>query len=149
MQINQVQFAQVVETAKTKAANNPRWIAAIEKVADAIINGKWIVTELADGCLITTEKGTTYKANGVCSCRAFEFGQACRHRAAARLIALYNETTGVVVSSRESLIESIKSTWSQKFPADNLADDLMARFRVNYFEALNTGFLQDILAAIA
>jgi hypothetical protein len=91
MEINKAQFEKVVETAKAKVAGNKRWIAAIDKAADALLNGKWIVTELRDCYMFTTESGKTYRANGVCQCEAFFRSQPCKHRAAARLLALYAE----------------------------------------------------------
>jgi hypothetical protein len=44
--------------------------------------------------MVTTKSGATYHANGVCSCRAYENGQPCNHRALARLLTLYHETRG-------------------------------------------------------
>jgi hypothetical protein len=35
--INTEKFNQIVETAKAKAANDPRWLRAIEKAAAAIL----------------------------------------------------------------------------------------------------------------
>lgn len=88
MDINQVKFAKVVEVAKAKAAGHARWIAAIEKAVAGLAAG-WIVTELADGIMVTTESGLTYHANGACQCEAFRRNQPCKHRALARLIELY------------------------------------------------------------
>jgi hypothetical protein len=91
MEINKAQFEKVVADAKAKAGGNKRWIAAIDKAADALLNGKWIVTELQHCYVFTTESGKTYRANGVCQCEAFFHSQPCRHRAGARLLALYAE----------------------------------------------------------
>jgi hypothetical protein len=91
MKFNQAQFNKVVETAKAKAAGNKRWIAAIDKAADALLNNKWIATELQHCYVFTTESGKTYRANGVCQCEAFFRNQPCKHRAGARLLALYAE----------------------------------------------------------
>jgi hypothetical protein len=86
MQINKIKMAAEIAKAKT---TDKRWLKAIDAAVAGVESG-WIVTELVDGCLITTENGT-YKANGICSCRAFEFGQACKHRALARLIDIARE----------------------------------------------------------
>jgi hypothetical protein len=91
MEINRAQFNKVVEVAKAKVAGNKRWIAAIDKAADALLNGKWIMTELQQCYVFTTESGKTYRANGVCQCEAFFRNQPCKHRAAARLLDLYCE----------------------------------------------------------
>jgi hypothetical protein len=50
----------------SKAANDPKWLRAIEKAAKAILSGEMIVTTLAHGALVTTADGT-YAANGHCS----------------------------------------------------------------------------------
>jgi len=91
MDLNKPQFEKVVAEAKAKAGNNKRWIAAIDKAADALLNGKWIVTKLQNCYVFTTESGKTYRANGVCQCDAFFHNQPCKHRAGARLLALYAE----------------------------------------------------------
>jgi len=50
------------------------------------------------------------------------------------------------VATRDAIIADIKATW----PKDvNLADALMARFKVNYLEALSVDFLTAIRATIA
>jgi hypothetical protein len=94
MEFNRAQFNKVVEAAKAKAAGNKRWVAAIDKAADALLNGKWIVTELQRYYVFTTESGKTYRANGVCQCEAFFRDQPCKHRAGARLLDLYREAEG-------------------------------------------------------
>ena len=38
---------------------------------------------------------------------------------------------------------------SRRFPTESLADELMRRFRVNYFEALAEDMLRGVLAACA
>lgn len=86
MNINQTKFAKVVEAAKAKSAGHPAWLRAIEKASTAILSGKMIVTTLAHGALVTTDGGT-YHANGACDCAART--KHCKHRAAARLIELY------------------------------------------------------------
>lgn len=90
MQINSVKFNELVNEAKAKAAGQPAWVRAIEKAAEGL-QGGWIVTELADCLLITTESGETYRANSVCQCRAYRYGKPCRHRAAAQLWKRYQE----------------------------------------------------------
>jgi hypothetical protein len=92
MTINQAQFAAVAEIAKAKTADR-RWLSAIDKAVAGVVSGWWIVTELANCVAITTETGKTYFSNGVCQCEAYRQGQPCKHRALARLIDLYNETS--------------------------------------------------------
>lgn len=89
MKLNQSQLNQVAAEAKSKMTDR-RWITAIDRAVEGL-GGKWIVTELTYSVAITTESGQTYFANGKCQCKAFENGMPCKHRAAARLIELYNE----------------------------------------------------------
>ncbi len=163
MQLNLTIWNQTIETAKAKAAGNPRWLTAIEKAADAVINGKWIITELVDGCMITTESGETYKANGHCQCQAFAHGQACKHRAAARLIDLYNETlaarrvsTATVMTTaaisnpkaeRVQLIDSIKTRWPKTWPP--LYTELLARYGKSDLDMLDDDSLRRVSLAIS
>lgn len=147
MQFNQEKLQRVASAAKAKTTNK-RWQAAIDK-AVAGLTGGWIVTELQHSVAITTESGETYFANGSCQCKAFALGTPCKHRAAARLIEIYNETADVAVSERETLIAEIGATWLARFPGESLADNLMSRFRVNSLSFLNTDFLRRVLDAIA
>ena len=156
MQINQATFTAVVESAKTKTVNDPKWLRAIEKAAKAILSGEMIVTTLRHGALVTTANGT-YAANGHCNCEAARRGHSqCYHRAAARLMDLYEAemaaeatfTQDVAESSRENLIIEIRNIWD-RVESTPLADALMARFGVNYLEALSIDFLQAIRIALA
>jgi hypothetical protein len=98
MTINKAKFERVVQEAKAKT-DNKRWIAAIEKAADAILNGKWVVTQLFHCWVFTTQSGKTYRANGVCQCEAFFRDQPCKHRAGARLLNLYQEMEAAPVAA--------------------------------------------------
>src|SRR5215813_4808258 len=105
MNINKIKQAAEIAKAKT---NDKRWIAAIDKAVAGVESG-WIVTELAHGICVTTENGT-YFANGACNCKAFEFGQACKHRALARLIEIateIKETVAPAVSRRSARVPRI------------------------------------------
>src|SRR5262249_33966017 len=146
MQFNQDKLQRVASAAKARTTNK-RWQAAIDKAVAGLLGG-WIVTELQHSVAITTDGGT-YFANGSCQCKAFALGMPCKHRAAARLIEIYNETVDVAVSERDELIAEIGATWLAKFPGESLADNLMARFRCNSLAMLNTDFLRRVLDAIA
>jgi hypothetical protein len=98
MKFNTEKFERVVAEAKRKAADNKRWINAIDKAVEGL-NGTWIVTELMEGLLITTESGETYHANGKCGCRAYQLNQPCKHRAAVKLVKRYNEMEAAPVAS--------------------------------------------------
>jgi hypothetical protein len=92
MHFDSSKFAPVVEAAKARAANSPAWLRAIDRAAAGILSGELIVTVLAHGALVTSANGS-YHANGECQCAAYRHGhKACPHRAAARLVELYEET---------------------------------------------------------
>jgi hypothetical protein len=68
-----------------------RWQNAIKKsVVELQENPFW---NYADGELVmmSTTSCETHFPNGVCQCHAFEQGQPCRHRAAARILQKYAE----------------------------------------------------------
>ena len=82
-----------VEAAKLAAVSSPRWLAAIDKAVAGVTSGWWIVTELYNSVVITTETGKTYFVNGHCQCEAYRRNQPCKHIALARLLDRYNERT--------------------------------------------------------
>src|SRR5262245_2486911 len=96
-----------------------------------------------------------------CDCKAGQAGQSCYHVAGAAQVnvmvqSMRRQKPAAVpvlapksADERGALIESITSTWSRRFPVECLADNLMARFRVNALSLLNTDFLRRVLAAIA
>src|SRR5262245_37513424 len=121
--INTEKFNQVVSDAKAKTSD-PRWLRAIERAAAAIISGEMIVTTLTDGALVTTANGT-YAANGHCNCEAARKGHTqCKHRAAARLMDIYERETAaeavftadVAESPRANLIAEIENIWPRVEP---------------------------------
>jgi hypothetical protein len=152
MNLNPQIWQQTIEAAKAATAGSPAWLRAIDKAAEQIESNPCI-TELVAGVLITSPSGNTYLANGKCRCKAYSFGQACWHRAAAQLLNRYNEALNAPAppkpaDERAGLIAGIKAAWSRKYPRESLADNLMARFRCNNLEALNTDFLRRIQGAL-
>src|SRR5262245_10494439 len=132
MQINTQVWNSVVEAAKKAAADSPTWLRAIAK-ADAQVQSNPCITELANGVMITSPSGRTYLANGVCQCEAYKHRMACWHRAAAQLIARYNEALAAPVPApakpadeRGALIADIKRAWPKTWPP--LYTELLARF---------------------
>jgi len=84
MAISIQRFNEVAKAAKART-NDKRWQNSIDKAVAGVVSGWWVITELADGVMVTTETGKTYHANGRCSRRAYELGRPCKHRALARL----------------------------------------------------------------
>lgn len=89
MQFIESKLNAAIETARAKANGNRAILNAIEKAAIGL-RGGWIVTELHDGLLITSDSGETYHANGTCSCAAYKNGMICKHRIAYRIVELYH-----------------------------------------------------------
>jgi len=155
MAINQEKFNSVVEAAKAKT-NDPKWLRAIEKAAKQILSGELIVTTLHNGALVTSSNGT-YAANGHCNCEAARKGHtACYHRAAARLMDLYEVemacaisfVADVEASSRQNIIAEIENIWP-RVETTPLAVALMARFGKNKLEMLDTDMLRRVRLAVA
>ncbi len=109
-------FAQViadsiarVELTAPNSQTKKRWINAIAKATVEIEQNGVFMTwqEENHSLLIWSQKSNQiYTANGVCQCRAFAEGQACFHRAGARLVRLYLESeakTASVAAKREEL----------------------------------------------
>ena len=153
--INTQKFNSIVEAAKAKT-NDPKWIRAIVKAAKQILSGELIVTTLAHGALVTSSNGT-YAANGHCSCEAARKGHAqCYHRAAARLMDLYETemaqaisfAADVAESSRQNLIAEIRNIWP-RVETTPLAVALMSRFGKNKLEMLDTDMLRRVRLAVA
>jgi hypothetical protein len=93
MEINKAKFEAVVKEAKAKAADNGRWIRAIERAAAALMNGELIVTTLSDSHALVTSANGSYWVNGSCQCKAAKADhKECYHRAAARLMEIYEAT---------------------------------------------------------
>jgi len=91
--LDTLKFAVIVADAKSKTSNL-RWLRAIDRAAEGILSGELIVTTLFDGALVTSPNGSYY-SNGSCACKAFKHGhRECRHRAAGRLMELYEEAKG-------------------------------------------------------
>src|SRR5262245_41609055 len=98
--INIQRFNSVVEAAKAKAINDPKWLRAIERAAREILSGEMIVSLFADDTALITTAAGQYRVNGRCACKAAQNGHTqCAHRAGKRLMATYEETAPVAVST--------------------------------------------------
>ena len=92
LNLNQETLAAVAEQACRDAAQHGRWLVAIGRALVELDANPWIARiEGGRGLLIGSPSGSVYSSNGVCQCKAFEHGQACWHRAAARLVRLHDE----------------------------------------------------------
>jgi hypothetical protein len=92
MNIDKTKMQQVIEEAFNKVSGNRRWEVAIVKAAQQIESNPYLHFD-GDALLILSPSNEIYRANGVCQCRAFAQHQPCWHRAAARLVKRYSETS--------------------------------------------------------
>jgi hypothetical protein len=92
MNIDQNRMQQVVQEAFDKVASSRRWQTAIVKAKQQLEENPYMHFD-GRALLILSPSGEIYSANGTCQCKAYEQGQPCWHRAAARLIERYNETS--------------------------------------------------------
>ena len=96
MIINEAAFQKVVERALERVQGNKQWTNAIRRGAELIQSNRCL--QMADDgtLLILSDSGHNYAVNGVCRteqglCPAFANHKPCKHRAAYRLLQLYNE----------------------------------------------------------
>jgi hypothetical protein len=77
------------DAARSLAAGDKRWASALDTAWNYLLESETVEYSI-EGWAIrvesASEQGKTYIANGSCGCKAFEKGQACWHRASARLL---------------------------------------------------------------
>jgi hypothetical protein len=92
LNIEQDRMKQVAQEAFDKASRSLRWQTAIVKAKQQIEENPYLHFD-GGSLLILSPSGEIYSANGTCQCKAYKSNQPCWHRAAARLIMRYNETS--------------------------------------------------------
>jgi SWIM zinc finger len=92
MNIDQDRMQQVAQDAFDRASGNRRWETAIAKAKAQLESNPYIHFD-GKSLLILSPSSEIYTANGTCQCKAYQQGQPCWHRAAARLVERYNETS--------------------------------------------------------
>lgn len=92
MGIDQNKLQHVAQEALDKVSDNQRWETAIVKAKAQLEVNPYMHFD-GQSLLILSPSGEIYSANGTCQCKAYMSGQPCWHRAAARLIKRYNETS--------------------------------------------------------
>lgn len=90
--IDQNRMSEVIQQAFDKAQGSKRWQTAIAK-AKSEIEGNPFMHFDGDALLILSPSNEIYRANGTCQCKAYMQGFPCWHRAAARLVKRYMETS--------------------------------------------------------
>ena len=87
--------AESIAKINPQSKDGQRWINAIAKATAEIETNPYMTYQPESHSLLmmSDTSNQVYTANGTCQCKAFEKGFPCRHRAAARLIAIYIERT--------------------------------------------------------
>ncbi len=123
-----------VEQNSKDAYTKKRWINAIAKAAVEIEqNGVFMTWQPEDNSLLiwSQKSNQIYTANGVCQCRAFAEGQACFHRAAARLFRLYLEPETVAAVEPERIKSNGGADIPYLKPTTERKSEFVGRFRIN------------------
>jgi hypothetical protein len=92
LNLDQNKLQEIVEKA-FNAAGSRRWEVAIVKAKQQIESNPYMHFDGDALLILSPESSEIYRANGTCQCKAFTHGQPCWHRAAARLVKRYNETS--------------------------------------------------------
>ncbi len=82
----------MVQEAFDKVSGSLRWQTIIVRAKQQIEENPYIHFD-GNELLIFTPSGEIYSANSTCQCRAFRNGHPCWHRAAARLVQRYMQTS--------------------------------------------------------
>jgi SWIM zinc finger len=110
LNLNQETLNAVVEQACINAAAYGRWLVAIGRAAYELEANPWIERNDHGGLDIASPSGSVYAANGTCGCKAFEFGQPCWHRAAARIVRLHDEREAAADQLADKVIAVVEQT---------------------------------------
>jgi len=90
LNLSQARFEAVVTEAKAKCEGLARCERAIDKAVARIETNPYM--DYRDGeLLVLGTTGETYRANGVCQCKAYAASQLCWHRTLAKLLKRYHE----------------------------------------------------------
>lgn len=103
-------LVEAVEAARTAAQGQPRWLNAIDAAYDHLLQVETVTIDAHGSLTYHSESGQTYKANGTCQCVAFQNGQPCKHRAAARLVrrALERRTLAPLVFDASRVLAKVR-----------------------------------------
>lgn len=92
MNIDKNTMEKVIQEAFDKVLNSRRWQIAIVKAKQQIEENPYLHFD-GRALLILSPSGEIYSANGSCQCKAYKKGQPCWHRAAARLVERYMQSS--------------------------------------------------------
>ena len=92
LNIDENRMEKVIQEAFDRVSGSRRWQTAIAKAKQEIESNPYMHFD-GRALLILSPSGEIYTADGACQCKAYQTGQPCWHRAAARLVQRYNETS--------------------------------------------------------
>jgi len=92
LNLDQDRIQQVAQDAFNRVSGNRRWETAIAKARSELESNPYMNFD-GQSLLILSPSGEIYSANGTCQCKAYQKKQPCWHRAAARLVKRYAETS--------------------------------------------------------
>jgi hypothetical protein len=92
LNIDLSRMQEVIQEAFDKVSGSRRWETAIAKAKQQIEENPYMHFD-GESLLILSPSNEIYTANGTCQCKAYRNQQPCWHRAAARLVQRYNETS--------------------------------------------------------
>ena len=90
--LDTTKLQQVAQEAFDKVSGHRRWETAIAKAKVQLEENPFMHFD-GEALLILSPSNEIYRANGTCQCKAYMQGFPCWHRAAARLVQRYRETS--------------------------------------------------------
>ena len=84
-------LARLTEAALRQSGGGRRWRNAFARAAEMIRGGS-LMHWTGGSLLVLSESGRVYEAGAACQCEAFLRGRPCKHRAAYKLVQMYNST---------------------------------------------------------
>jgi photosystem II stability/assembly factor-like uncharacterized protein len=84
-------LARLMDAALRQSGGGRRWRNAFARAAE-MIRSDALMHWTGGSLLVLSESGRVYEAGAACQCEAFRRGRPCKHRAAYRLVRLYNST---------------------------------------------------------
>jgi hypothetical protein len=89
--LDEATLSWLVEAAAQQSGGGRRWRNAFARAA-AMIRAGALMHWTGGSLLVLSDSGRVYEAGAACQCEAFLRGLPCKHRAAYRLVRLYNST---------------------------------------------------------
>src|SRR5262245_23896800 len=111
LNLNVTTLTAVVDQAMQDAADHPRLLNAINRAVVELRSNPYIAPQDGHLLIASSSSDKIYSANGRCQCAAFEYGEACWHRAAARLVRRHDEVVAYqqqIAGAAERMIKAIE-----------------------------------------